>query len=171
MTAAFVSLFLSAAAIAISLLAVWYTRVQAIEAKRANDLFEGEQAARRERDLVEELANRVRWQVEPLENGNYILRNIGTHAANDVRVSSPSIQFLGGPLVEQGFSASGSGMLTVPVVESQGSIKFTATRPSAHIGQGNELIVTWDGGSPLRVPMPGGALEPRGTGRKGLLGE
>lgn len=148
-------LVISGLALCASLVAVRYARAQATEAKRANDLLEAEQHAPSERAEGESLANRVRWKVEPLANGNFVLRNGGTESAHDVKVTSPSVQFLGGPIVENGFSASGSGMLVVPVVESGGGVKFTVPKPSMHTGKGYELIVVWRGSAaPRRVPMP-----------------
>lgn len=144
----------SGLALCVSLVAVGYTRAQAKEAKRANDLHEAEQRRQSERTESESLANRVRWRVESLGKGNFVLRNSGTESAHEVRVTSPSVQFLGGPIADGSFSASGSGMLAVPVVKSGGSVKFTATKPSPHTGRGYELIVVWIGAAPHTVPMP-----------------
>ena len=162
---AFLGLIFSGLALCVALVAVGYTRAQAKEAKRANDLLEAEQKRQSERVESESLANRVRWEVESLANGNFVLRNSGTETAHDVRITSPSIQFLSGPIVDNGFSASGSGMIFVSVVESGGGVKFTATKPNVYTGQGYELIVFWRGASaPRSVPMP---AEPRLSSKLG----
>jgi hypothetical protein len=85
----------------------------------------------------------------------YVLRNLGTHEARDVKVSSESVQFLSGPIADHAFAAGGSSMLVEQVVPPGAGIKFTAPGPSAYYGRGHELLVVWRGSDvPRAVAMP-----------------
>jgi hypothetical protein len=82
---------------------------------------------------------------------SYVLRHTGTHEAEEVRVATKSVVLLGGPLV----ATEDGDELHVARVLPGGSVKFTATRPSAHIGSGYELLVRWRGSNgSLAVAMP-----------------
>lgn len=148
-------LVLSGVAVISSGIALRYTHAQVKESRRANALLEEDLTRVKQRDETEARANRVRWQVEAHGSMTYVLRNLGTHEARDVKVSSGSVHFLSGPIAEHAFTTGGSSMLVEQVVPPGSGIKFTATDPSAIYGRGYELLVAWRGaGAPRAVAMP-----------------
>lgn len=150
-----VALVISILAVLVSASAVWYARAQATEARRANELLGDEQDRQQARAALQVESDRVRWRVERLgERHLFALRNIGTDTAREVKVTSLSVTFTGGPLLRSAFDAGDSGMLHEPRVPSGGSIKFTATEASPG-RPGHELNVIWEGRAEAAVvPMP-----------------
>ena len=116
---------------------VWYARQQVKAARdAANHAETSADAATRSADLAEavELGRRFGWRVEPISDGVYALRNVGTVNALNVSLSSANAH----PML--GFVTETADKRTVAAIASGQSrlLMLQASRSG-----GGEVHITW----------------------------